>query len=36
MNYKKSKLTIDGLNIAFIAKKFTTPIYCWAIQIPLQ
>ena len=32
MIYKKSKLTIDGLNISNIAKKFKTPLYCYSYK----
>ena len=30
MIYKKDKLTIDGFNIDFLAKKFNTPLYCYS------
>ena len=32
MIYKKNKLTIDGFNIDFLAKKFSTPIYCYSLK----
>ena len=32
MIYKKDKLTIDGFNIDFLAKKFDTPIYCYSFK----
>ena len=32
MIYKKDKLTIDGFNIDFLAKKFNTPIYCYSFK----
>ena len=32
MIYKKDKLTIDGHNIASIAKKFKTPVYCYSLR----
>ncbi len=32
MIYKKDKLTIDGFDIASIAKKFKTPIYCYSLK----
>jgi diaminopimelate decarboxylase len=30
MIYKKDRLTIDGFNVDFLAKKFATPIYCYS------
>ena len=30
MIYKKNKLTIDGFDISFLARKFNTPIYCYS------
>ncbi len=30
MTYKKDKLNVDGFNIDFLAKKFSTPIYCYS------
>ena len=32
MIYKKNRLIIDGLNVDFLAKKFTTPIYCYSLK----
>ena len=32
MIYKKNKLTIDGFNVDFLAKKFTTPFYCYSFK----
>ena len=32
MIYKKNKLNIDGFNMHFLAKKFSTPIYCYSLQ----
>ncbi len=32
MIYKKNKLTFDGFDIKFLAKKFTTPIYCYSLK----
>ena len=32
MIYKKDKLNIDGFDINFLAKKFTTPIYCYSLK----
>jgi diaminopimelate decarboxylase len=32
MIYKKNKLTIDGFNIEFLAKKFATPLYCYSFK----
>ena len=32
MIYKKNKLTIDGFNVDFLAKKFNTPIYCYSLK----
>ncbi len=32
MIYKKNKLSIDGIKVDFIAKKFTTPIYCYSFK----
>ena len=32
MIYKKNKLNIDGFNINFLAKKFSTPIYCYSLK----
>ena len=32
MIYKKNKLTIDGINIDFLAKKFNTPTYCYSAK----
>ena len=32
MIYKKNKLTIDGFNVEFLAKKFNTPIYCYSLK----
>mgnify|MGYP006086881615 FL=1 len=31
MIYKKNKLTIDGFNVEFLARKFNTPIYCYSL-----
>ena len=31
MIYKKNKLTIDGFNVEFLARKFSTPIYCYSL-----
>ena len=31
MIYKKDKLTIDGFNVEFLARKFNTPIYCYSL-----
>ena len=31
MIYKKDKLTIDGVDIGFLARRFKTPIYCYAM-----
>jgi len=33
MIYKKNKLTIDGFNVDFLAKKFNTPIYCYSYNL---
>jgi diaminopimelate decarboxylase len=30
MIYKKDKLTIDGVDIGFLARRFKTPIYCYS------
>ena len=30
MIYKKNKLTIDGFDVGFLARKFDTPIYCYS------
>ena len=30
MIYKKNKLTMDGFDISFLARKFDTPIYCYS------
>ena len=30
MIYKKNKLTIDGFDISFLARKFDTPLYCYS------
>ena len=35
MIYKKNKLTIDGFNVEFLARKFNTPIYCYS-QIKIK
>jgi diaminopimelate decarboxylase len=32
MIYKKNKLNIDGFNAEFLAKKFSTPIYCYSLK----
>ena len=32
MIYKKNKLSVDGIKVDFIAKKFTTPIYCYSFK----
>ena len=32
MIYKKNKLTIDGFDVSFLAKKFNTPIYCYSLK----
>ena len=32
MIYKKNRLTIDGINIDFLAKKFSTPTYCYSAK----
>ena len=32
MIYKKNKLSIDGLNIERLAKKFSTPLYCYSYK----
>ena len=32
MIYKKNKLIIDGFNVNFLAKKFSTPIYCYSLK----
>jgi diaminopimelate decarboxylase len=32
MIYKKNKLNIDGFNADFLAKKFSTPIYCYSLK----
>ena len=32
MIYKKNKLTIDGFKVDFLAKKFSTPIYCYSLK----
>jgi diaminopimelate decarboxylase len=32
MIYKKNKLTINGINIDFLAKKFNTPTYCYSAK----
>jgi diaminopimelate decarboxylase len=32
MIYKNNKLTVDGLNISFLTKKFETPFYCYSFK----
>ena len=32
MNYKKDKLNIEGFNVSLLAKKFSTPIYCYSLK----
>jgi diaminopimelate decarboxylase len=32
MIYKKNKLNIDGFDVGFLAKKFSTPIYCYSLK----
>ena len=32
MIYKKDKLNIDGFDVNFLAKKFSTPIYCYSLK----
>ena len=32
MIYKKNKLTFDGFDVGFLAKKFQTPVYCYSIK----
>ena len=32
MIYSKNKLTIDGLNVENLAKKFSTPLYCYSYK----
>ena len=32
MIYKKDKLFFDGYNVDFLAKKFSTPIYCYSLK----
>ena len=32
MIYKKNKLSIDGLNVEKLAKKFSTPLYCYSYK----
>ena len=32
MIYRKNSLTLDGLKIENIAKKFKTPLYCYSYQ----
>ena len=32
MIYKKNKLSIDGLNVGKLAKKFSTPLYCYSYK----
>ena len=32
MIYKKNRLTIDGVYIDFLAKKFNTPAYCYSAK----
>ena len=32
MIYKKDKLNIDGFNVNFLAKKYSTPIYCYSLK----
>ena len=32
MIYKKNKLLIDGFEVAFLGKKFKTPIYCYSLK----
>jgi diaminopimelate decarboxylase len=32
MIYKKNKLTIDGFDVGFLARKFNTPIYCYSLK----
>ena len=32
MIYNKNKLTIDGLNVQNLAKKFRTPLYCYSYK----
>ena len=32
MIYKKDKLNVDGFNVNFLAKKYSTPIYCYSLK----
>ena len=32
MIYKKNKLTFNGFDISFLARKFKTPIYCYSLK----
>ncbi len=32
MIYKNNRLIIDGFNVDFLAKKFTTPMYCYSLK----
>ena len=32
MIYRKNKLTFDGFDVGFLAKKFQTPIYCYSTK----
>ena len=32
MKYKNNKLIIDRINVDFLAKKFSTPIYCYSFN----
>ena len=32
MIYRKNKLTFDGFDVGFLAKKFQTPIYCYSTR----
>ena len=32
MIYKKNKLNIDGFDVGFLARKFSTPIYCYSLK----
>ena len=32
MKYKNNRLIIDGVNVDFLANKFSTPIYCYSFK----
>ena len=32
MIYRKNKLSIDGFDVGYLAKKFNTPMYCYSLK----